>query len=491
MAGDTSKAAPGRRDRSGLTHPQMALYAAGTGGAHLLNTTVVTWIAYFYVAPEGSGRVPLVSLAAFTLAMTLGRIVDALVDLPVAYLSDRTPGRLGRRIPYILFGGLPLIVIFVLLWTPPGSPGSTTNALWFALTINLFFIAFTAVFNPQGALLPEIARTSRERVTVSTYNATFTMLTAAVAMIAPGILVERVGFTGMALVVGSLALVMTYCPVLVIRERPRTRDEVPKVTFAETLVMVFRNRPFLHYEFNMAAFYVGFNVLLAGVPFFVKVVLGQPEGLVGLYLGAHLAAAMAVFPFVGPLARRFGKRRLYLWGIGSIALIAPLLFFVGKLPLPLSPGTQALILLTAAGLPLGVLYVLPGALISDCVDYDEGRTGTRREAIYVGVQNILQNAAVAVSTVTMMTVFNLFGFGASNPTGIYLLGPLAGLMFLVAFLIFRPYELDEKRHPEWAARRWQPPGPGDAPRRPRGTRPAARREGVSPVRPVGGPPLSS
>lgn len=438
-----------------LTHRRMALFAAGTGAAYIFNTTVVTWIMYFYVPPDGSGRVPLVSLGLFTLAMTLGRVVDALADLPVAYLSDRSYGRWGRRIPFIIFGGVPLFLVFVALWAPPGAPGSQLTAVWFAVTINLFFVVFTAVFNPQYALLPEIARTDRERVAVSTYNATFTMLAAALVMMGSGFLVEHLGYRGMALVFGSLALVLTYFPVLGIRERPRSRDEVPPYSFRETLSLVFRNRPFLHYEFNMAVFYIGFNLLLAGVPYFVRVVLRQPESAVGLYLGAHLAAAMLVFPLVGPLARRFGKKRLYLAAILAIALIIPLVCLVGRLPLPLTAGAQFLTVLALAGLPLGVLYVLPGALISDCIDYDAGRTGTRREAIYVGVQGILQNAAVAVSTVFMGLVFNTFGFSSAAPTGVYLLGPLAGLFFLIAFFIFRPYPLDEKRHPELAAVNWR------------------------------------
>lgn len=442
-----------------LTHGRMALFAAGTGAAYIFNTTVVTWIMYFYVPPDGSGRVPLVSLGLFTLAMTLGRIVDALADLPVAYYSDRAHGPWGRRIPFIAFGGVPLFLVFVALWAPAGGPGSALTAIWFAVSINLFFIIFTAVFNPQYALLPEIARTDRERVAVSTYNATFTMLAAALVMMGSGVLVERVGFRGMALTFGTLALVLTYFPVLGIRERSRTRAEVPAVSFRQTLALVFRNRPFLHYEFNMAVFYIGFNLLLAGVPYFVRVVLGQPEGAVGLYLGVHLAAAMLMFPFVGPLARRFGKKRLYLSSILAIALIIPLVYLVGRISLPIDPGLQFLTILALAGLPLGALYVLPGALISDCIDYDAGRTGTRREAIYVGVQGILQNAAVGLSTVFLGFIFSRFGFSAANPGGVYLLGPLAGLCFLIAFLIFRPYQLDEKRHPEQAAVNWGAVGP--------------------------------
>ncbi len=455
----------------GLPHWRMALYALGTAAGYIFSTTVVTWIMYFYMPPEGSGRVPLISLGAFTVIMFLGRIVDALADIPVAYYSDRTYGKWGRRIPYIVFGGLPCFIVFLLLWRPPGSPGSTVNAIWFAATINLFFILFTAVFNPQYALLPEIARTDRERVTVSTYNATFTLAAAAVVMVGSGLLIGRFGFGGMALLLGVLGLLLTYAPVVAIRERPRTREEVPKESLPASLGLVFGNKPFLHYQFNMVTYYIGFNALQAGVPYFVKVILGQPESAVGLYLGAHLVAAMAMFPFVGPLARRYGKRRLYLFAIAAVALTMPLFFFVGKVALPVAASAQFLVLLALAGLPLGVLYVLPGALISDCVDYDAGRTGARREAIYVGVQGILQNAAVAVSTVLLAQQFRLFGYSRDNPAGIYLLGPLAGLLFLVSFLIFRPYALDEKRHPEWAAAHW---GRAESPE-PVGVKPVAGR----------------
>ncbi len=438
-----------------LPHWRMAFYALGTGAGYIFSTTVVTWIMYFYMPPEDAGRVPLLSLGAFTAIMVAGRIVDALADIPVAYLSDRTRGRLGRRIPYILFGGVPLFVIFLLLWLPPGAPGSLTNVIWFAVTVNLFFVVYTAVYNPQYALLPEIARTDRERVVVSTYNATFTMIAAALVMVGSGLLVEKLGFFGMALGLGLLALVLTYGPVVAVRERPRSSEEIPSETLLQSLALVFRNRPYLHYELNMVTFYVGFNALQAGVPYFVKVVLGQPESLVGLYLGAHVGAAMLMFPFVGPLSRLLGRKRLYLISIAAVAVIMPLFYFVGRLPLPVSPGAQFVVLLVLAGLAIGPLYVLPGALISDCIDYDTARTGSRREAIYVGVQGILQNAAVAVSTAALTQVFRLFGYSSAHPTGVYLLGPLAGLCFLASFFIFRPYQLDEKRHPDWAEAHWQ------------------------------------
>ncbi|MHB8945352.1 MAG: MFS transporter [Bacillota bacterium] len=428
---------------------QMITYAAGTSAGLLLNTTVVTWVMYFYVAPPGEGRVPLIPIVAFTWIMLLGRIVDALADLPVAYFSDRTYSRFGRRMPYIIALGLPTVVVYWLLWSPPVAGLSPLNVIYFAVLINLFFVVYTAVYNPMMALLPEIARTNPERITLSTWGAFFAMITTAIASVGSGLLLERLGYRGMAYVLGGLALVLTYLPFLTIRETPKTAREAVTMGFWEMLLRTFTNGPFLAYVGNMALFYVGFNTVISGLPYYVTVILKSSEASVGLYMGAHLAAAMAFFPVMARIAPRIGKRRLYTRAIFVVAALFPLFFFIGKVPLPISPQVQGIALMALVGIPLSALYMLPNPLISDCVDYDELLTGKRREAMYYGVQNILQNAAMAFSAVLLGSLFNFFGYSAKNPAGIYLMGPAAGLCFLLAGLIFLKYPPDALAVGEW------------------------------------------
>lgn len=445
----TAPSASGPPGHQPLRPVQMITYAAGTSAGLLLNTTVVTWVMYFYVPPPGEGGVPLISITVFTWIMMLGRIVDALADLPVAYLSDRTTSRYGRRMPYVIGLGLPTVIVYWLLWSPPTNGVSLANAIYFGVLINLFFVVYTAVYNPMMALLPEIARTNGERIGLSTWGAFFAMVTTAVASVGSGLLLDRLGFKGMAYVLGGLALVLTYLPFLTIRETPKTSREAVNMGFWDMLLKTFTNGPFLAYVVNMALFYIGFNTVIGGLPYYVTVILKSSKASVGLYMGAHLAVAVAFFPVMARLAPWVGKRRLYSWAIFAIAALFPLFFFIGRVPLPITPSVQAVVLMALVGIPLSALYMLPNPLIADCVDYDELMTGKRREAMYYGVQNILQNAAMAFSTVVLGSLFSVFGYSAKNPAGIYLMGPAAGLCFLLAGMVFLKYPPDRRPVADW------------------------------------------
>jgi GPH family glycoside/pentoside/hexuronide:cation symporter len=83
------------------------------------------------------------------------------------------------------------------------------------------------------------------------------------------------------------------------------------------------------------------------------------------------------------------------------------------------------------------VFVLPNALLADVVDYDELLTGRRREAMYFGVQGTVQRIGLSLAAVTVGGSLALLGDSADDPWGVRIVGPLAGLVVLGGYLVFR------------------------------------------------------
>jgi len=83
--------------------------------------------------------------------------------------------------------------------------------------------------------------------------------------------------------------------------------------------------------------------------------------------------------------------------------------------------------------------VLPRPMLADIIDHDEKLTGYRREAIYNGMEGLFSRSASGLGWVLCALLFDVFGKSADQPMGIYLIGPLAGFVALLAVLGFRKY----------------------------------------------------
>ncbi len=80
--------------------------------------------------------------------------------------------------------------------------------------------------------------------------------------------------------------------------------------------------------------------------------------------------------------------RPFLLTLGSAGVTMSSLFLVGLIP---SGGLmlQSQICMALIGIPVAGIMILPPAILSDVIDYDEQLTGQRREGIYVGVSGHL------------------------------------------------------------------------------------------------------
>ncbi|MEW5785025.1 MAG: MFS transporter [Bacillota bacterium] len=414
------------------------VYGIGSGGFGLIDRVLITYLLYYYVIKPIRGDEMLVSAIAFGVIMFLGRVVDAVADPVIARWSDNFNGRLGRRIPFMLYSGVLYIAVFVALFYPPVAGTSVVNSIYLTLMLGLYFAFFTAYVCPYLALLPELARSNRDRVDLATSKALFSIIGVAVAFIVGALLVGAIGPRGMVWVIAALGLVMMYLPML-IKEKEYAESKPATLGLVDALKTTFRNRPFVIYLIGNVTFWLGFNIITLNIPGYVEVLLGKPEEDIALYFGAVLGVAFVCFPLINMLCKKFGLKAIMMGSLVFFAVILPFIYFLGRPMFSLSPETFALVLMALMGLPVAAIFVVPDAIVAAVSDLEEKLSGQRREAMYFGAQGFVMKLALGVSTIITGGLLQYFGSTTAMPLGIQLTGPVSSCFILIGIIAFARY----------------------------------------------------
>lgn len=415
------------------------LYGLGSFGASLLQQTVLLWVFFYYAPPADQGLPLRVPASLLGIAMGAGRVVDALADPPIAYLSDRLRTGGGRRRPFILIGTPLLALAFVLLWFPPHAHPSTWNFIYLAAVLGAFYFLFTVVMNPYTALLPEITAGGIGRIDTAAWQAGFSLAGTAAAFVGSSALVARWSFPAMGLVLAPVALATLWAAALSVREHPV--PEAP-VLFAPAARAVLRDRAFLIYLLGLALLWFGLSMVNLSLAFVVTVLMGLRRGAVGVVLATTVAFTLLSFPLIGGLAKRLGKRAALLIAMGTAAVIVPLIGAVGLVPGPLSRAAQGYVLVALAGPPLAALFVLPNAILADIAESHAVRTGHRSEAMFFALQGLIFNGTTSLAAVTLGAVLQWFGYAPDQSLGLRMVPLIAAVSVALGALVFTRFPRD-------------------------------------------------
>ena len=401
---------------------------------------VMQWLLVRYV-PAGENT-PLVAPALFGVMVFLGRLTEGVTNPFVGHWSDNCRHRWGRRMPFLRLGILPFLAAFCLLYNPMGSGWIT--AVYAFMTIEAYFFLYAIVFTPYLALLPEISGEAKERVDLMTLQSVFMML-GTFCFAAIGIVLEYAGWWVTSLLATGAVALFFIPVVLLVRERHHTRSAAQEpLRLAHAIRLTLGNRPFRILVAATACYWFGLSGILALVPVWVKVYLGGSEGDVTTLMVPYLLMSLVFFFIYNHLAGKHGKFGLMLatfFGSGLVFATMPLIGWITAG----SPFAQTALLMTLAGAPVAGFMVLPYVVLADVVDYDEQRTGRRREAMYFGVQGIIQKCAIGLSILAFTIIPYLGSADRVTPSvfGLKLMALLCATGCIVGGIIFLRYPIRE------------------------------------------------
>ena len=418
------------------TRTKLAWGIAGLG-AEALHQSRIAWLVFFYAsATTGSGSARL-SLAAVSLLFFAGKILEAFADTFIGHWSDRTRSRLGRRIPFVLLASPPMTLLAVLLFTPPNHASELATGLYFFTVLEAFFLCNSLVNIPFDSLLPEIAPTREGRVSISSWRVQFGVVGAGVGLIGSSLLISLFGYQVMAITLALLALATRYVGLVGIWGRTRRDTPASSPPFMETLRLTASNRPFLLFMTSFVLFSTGLAMVIGLLPFYVTAVLRETDTGTwsGLLTAVGIASMALTIPLFGRFAKRTSNEHAYLRAMLACGIAFQVLLVAGSLP-GIPREAQALVAMVIVGAPLAGVYLFPGPIIAEYCDIELRKLGLRREGMFFSTQAFTDKVVEAFAPL-MLGLLLLLGHQPGSTWGVRLVGPVAGLIVLSGYMLFR------------------------------------------------------
>jgi GPH family glycoside/pentoside/hexuronide:cation symporter len=419
-------------------------YTAPTVGIGFMFLLVNLYLMKF------STDVLLIAPGAMGLIFGISRIWDAISDPVAGYLSDRTQTRLGRRRPWLLAGTVPIVGVFVLLWSPPSSLEGSALTAWMAVMVFAFYTSMTIFIVPHTSLGAELTDNYHDRTRIFGVRHITWTIGSALALVGMWLLIEasdpRATALRVSLLVGVFTAALLLWAVVRLRERPEYQGRGgthPYASFHD----VFRNP---HARLLLIVFGIeslGGATIAILTPYIAQYIVRAPEQTV-FFIGTYMLASVIFVPIWLPLSRRFGKKNLWLFAMALTALAFGGMFFLRE-------GSVGLIYVLAfvAGTAASCGAMVGPSIEADVIDYDEYTSGQRKEGAYFAAWNFVFKTATGVTLMLTGFVLQYAGFvpnAEQTETARFWILALYSIFPFVCYglgaLLFTRFSLGEEEH---------------------------------------------
>ena len=376
-------------------------YLIGPAGALLLNAVLATYLNVYYTDVL---KLTNVWGGLFLMVFPIvSKVIDAITNVVMGYIIDRTKTKQGKARPWLLLSA-PLVAISgILLFTVP-TGNETVQVIWIMLSYNLFYsFAYTIYNMSHNLMVPLSTRNTTDRGGLSVFNqiATIMMSGILVALIFPMVVMPMLGvdkekwiFTMTLLSIIAFPLILLEYYFTKERVTEETAGEENPISFAEQFKAIFADKYMLIIYGYFLISTVGICFKNLGLVYYCNYVLGSyNDGITQTLVSVLGGIPMGIGIFaVWPLAKKFGKRNVTLWGF--------VLYAIGGAVCWAFPTNMVIVLVgqfikNIGGLPSSYVFM---ALFADVLDHMEWKNSFRCDGLAMSIYNIIAVAGVGVCT---------------------------------------------------------------------------------------------
>ena len=386
----------------------------------------ITWKVMSIAFPLFFTNVFGLTVADTATLMLIARMFDVVTDPLMGSLADRTQSRWGTYRPWLIYGAIPLGLVFaLLLYTPDFGP--TGKRVWAYSLYLLMMAIYTAVNVPYGSLLGVMTDDDNEKNQFSSFRMVGAYAMGFITLLSFPYLQKFVGGTEqhqyavLGAFFGLFAAAGTLASGLLTKERlkPIRAEKFSFKQFAD----LFRNKPWIYLTLIgiCTNFYNGFRYAVAGYLF--EYCLKGDVTISGLIINYTVFMTFGeltcmIFGGVSPVFTKWmGSKKKAFIVAAIICLISSVVFFF--VPMEKSSIWIMIVLVIIGSVGIGLYSPLLWSMYADVADYATEKNGTSSTGLIFSSGTMSQKFGIAISGSLVALLLGMAGFvsGTNEVTG--------------------------------------------------------------------------
>ena len=227
------------------------------------------------------------------IGLVIFAVYNAINDPLIGYLTNRAfkfTRKWGRRMPWILIGGIPLGFSYFLVFIPPRvDPQTGALAIfgWLVFTTCLFDTFHSIFLVNIQSLFPDKFRSVRERRVATGIQVVLGAIGVALGSILPPLFItygDLDSYISQGLIIFIIGLVIMILGIPGFREDKETielylasvQEKVERASFINSMKLAFKQKSFIAYIFLYMMYWVIINSVQASIPYIVRFILKMP-----------------------------------------------------------------------------------------------------------------------------------------------------------------------------------------------------------------------
>ena len=394
-------------------------YALGDLGCNLSFSLISAFMLDFYTQYIG------IPGAIWSVIIIVTKVWDGVNDPIMGGIMDSVRiGRSGSKFkPWMSIAAIGLTVTGALVFLPVPNAALWLKVTLCIVTYLLWDICYTLMNVPYGSLSAAITADPLERTSLSTWRSIGAAIGGGISMLLPLLLYDdNQNLNGdiliwVALAMGAVALVVYILCIKMTTERvvvPPERRE--KINYLKTLKGFITNRPLLALCLASFASIVFFLSSTQTAKWLFQIHFHNTDMISVATIISYLPMVFFI-PFTSKLVAKFGKK----YSVG-MPFVLSIVAAVVMLCIPI-PGNQTGMIIYIVGLMLiqsggGMFNLITWAMVNDCIDYQQLKTGMREEGSVYAMYSLFRKIAQGVSLSLPLLCMQAVGYNPqADPIG--------------------------------------------------------------------------